>query len=277
MILWNDRLVEPEQARISFQDRGYQFGDGVYEVIRLYDGKWFEKEAHFARLARSASEIGLRLPYDLETLEALLNRLVAANRVSTGSVYVQISRGAFPRQFPFPPEDVPPVVVASTTETERPLEKMRTGISAATVPDIRWLRCDIKSLSLLGAVLVKQRATESGAEEAILHRDGVVTECSSSNFMIVKNGKLRTHPADHLILHGVTRAVALSLAAELGIETDETAFTLDDLRTADEAFVTSTTVEVMPVTTIDGRPVGDGTPGPTTRRLQEAFAARIAR
>ncbi|MCI3920923.1 D-amino-acid transaminase [Paenibacillus sp. TRM 82003] len=275
MILVNDRLVEPDHASVSFQDRGYQFGDGVYEVVRLYDGKWFEKEAHFARLARSASEIGLRLPYDLPRLEELLNRLVGANEVKTGSVYVQITRGAYPRQFPFPPEDVTPVVVAFTTNAERPTAKMQSGISAVTVPDIRWLRCDIKSLSLLGAVLAKQQATERGAEEAIMHRDGVVTECSSSNFMIVKNGLLRTHPADNLILHGVTRAVVLQLAAELGIEVDERPFTLDELSSVDEAFVTSTTVEIMPVTTIDGRAVGDRRPGPITKKLQQAFESKI--
>lgn len=157
----------------------------------------------------------------------------------------------------------------------RPLAALESGTSVITRPDIRWLRCDIKSLNLLPNVLAKQEASEAGASEAVLHRDGIVTEGSSSNIAIAKEGIVRTHPANNLILHGVTRAVALRLAAELDLRVSEEAFTLDELYAADEAFLLGTTVEVMPIVRIDGRPVANGVPGPIARKLQAAFEKRI--
>mgnify|MGYP002623672305 CR=1 FL=1 len=270
MILWNDEIRPKSDVRISPDDRGYIFGDGVYEVLRIYDGRLFEKEAHLTRLARSAAEIRLRLPAGPAEIGERLERLVAASSVSEGILYMQITRGEAPRTHAFPP-DAKPVLMAYCNELKRNRAAMQDGIRAVTVPDIRWHRCDIKTLNLLPNVLARQEAAERGASEAILHRDGKVTECSASNIMIVKDGVIRTHPADNYILHGVTRAIALKLAARLEVPVKEQAFTLEEMLAADEVFITGTTVEITPVTEIDGKPVGDPA-RPVTRRLQEAFA-----
>ncbi|PYI56526.1 D-amino-acid transaminase [Paenibacillus flagellatus] len=275
MILIDDRIVPEAEASVSYLDRGYVFGDGIYEVIRVYNGRLYEKEAHYDRLVRSAGEIGLSLPYPIETLDRLLQDLLGREAVGDGTVYLQVTRGVAPRTHAFPPAGTKPVLVAYCNELARPLDTIRDGLTAITRPDIRWLRCDIKSLNLLGSVLAKQEAVEQGAGDVILHREGTVTECSASNVMIVKDGVVFTHPADHFILHGITRAVVLRLAAERGIEVREIPYTLDELRQADEAFLTSTTMEVTPIVRIDGSAVGSGRPGPVTRLLQEAFEATI--
>lgn len=277
MILIDDRFVPETEARISYLDRGYCFGDGIYEVFRVYNGRLFEKEAHYERLVRSAREVKLHLSCSIDELDARLSKLPALTGVREGTVYMQMTRGAAPRAHAFPPAGTPPVLLAYCTELKRPVETMRRGVSVITRPDIRWLRCDIKSLNLLGSVLAKQEAAEAGADDVILHRNGIVTECSAANAMIVQGGAIVTHPADHLILHGVTRAVVLRLARELDIPVREERFPLETLMAADEAFLTGTTVEVTPIVRIDGRPVADGSPGPITRRLQDAFEALIPR
>ncbi|GGE10060.1 D-alanine aminotransferase [Marinithermofilum abyssi] len=274
MILWHDTLIARERAQVDIEDRGYQFGDGIYEVIRVYGGKIFCLSEHLDRFERSAREIKLDLPYSLERLGSLLEDLVRQNQLTDGTVYLQASRGAAPRNHPFPEKAVP-VIVAYTKEAPRPMSYLQDGIHTITQEDIRWLRCDIKSLNLLGAVLAKQAAVERGCQESILHRDGRVTEGSSTNVFIVKDGELRTHPANNLILHGITRAVVLELAQELAIPVKETPFFVEELFRADEIFVTSTTMEIAPVVSIDGRKTGSGHPGPVTRRLQEAFEKRI--
>lgn len=270
MILFRDQFVEREEIRISPDDRGYYFGDGLYEVFRVYGGALFEKEAHFARLARTANALRIRLPEPIDELERKLEQLVAREQIGEGTVYMQITRGEAPRAHSFPAK-AEPVLMAYAQEVKRPLGAMESGISAVTVADVRWLRCDLKTLNLLGNVMAKQEALDRGAQESILHRDGVVTECSASNVMIVKDGALFTHPANHLILHGVTRAVVLRLALAEGIAVREEPFDLQALAAADEAFITGTTVEVTPIVRIDGLPVGTGKPGPITRQLQQAF------
>lgn len=274
MILIHDQLTKRENAHIDIEDRGYQFGDGVYEVIRVYKGNPFRMQDHLSRFQRSADEIGLKLPYKLDRLEELLHQLIQANAMSEGNIYLQATRGVAPRSHPFPDQSQS-VVVAYTMKAKRPLDAIQNGISAITEADIRWLRCDIKSLNLLGAVLAKQKAKENGSQEAILHRDGTVTEGSSTNVFMVKNNAIITHPANHLILHGITRVVVLEMAKELGIAVKEEAFTLSEMQAADEVFITSTTMEISPVIRIDGNPVGVGKPGPVVRRLQEAFEKRI--
>jgi len=270
--VWNgERLLDRTEASVDVEDRGHTFGDGIYEVFRVYGGKLFEPELHWARFERSAKEIRIELPLTIEELQRGVDALVRADELEEGIVYLQLTRGAAPRAHPFP-AGAKPALTAFTKPMARPAEALETGAAVVTRPDIRWLRCDIKSLNLLPNVLAKQEASEAGASEAVLHRDGVVTEGSSSNIAIVKDGVVRTHPANHLILHGVTRALALRLAHELGLPLAEEAFTLDELRGADEAFLLGTTVEVMPVVRIDGDPVGDGRPGPVTRKLQAAFA-----
>lgn len=275
VILFDEQLTPRTHANVDIEDRGYQFGDGIYEVIRVYGGKMFCTDQHLRRLERSASEIRLNLPYPTERLHALLDELIRQNRLQEGTIYLQVSRGTAPRNHPFP-EQAQAMVVAYTTEAPRPLQALHQGVCTITEPDLRWLRCDIKSLNLLGAVMAKQKAVDHGCQEAILHRDGRVTEGSSTNTFIVKDGCLHTHPADNLILHGITRKVTLELARELEIPVTESAFFVEELFRADEVFITSTTMEITPVISIDGRKVGNGNPGSLTRQLQEAFEKRIA-
>ncbi|WP_079908694.1 D-amino-acid transaminase [Paenibacillus sp. 32352] len=274
MYLYQNEFVSKEQVRISPDDRGYYFGDGVYEVFRVYSGILFEAEGHYERLEKSARDVRISLPYSTRHLDELLNQLIRLNELAEGTVYMQITRGAAPRSHPFPAQ-AEPVLMAYTTEMARPLETMEKGITAITMEDIRWLRCDLKTLNLLPNVMAKQHALDQGAHEVILHRSGTVTECSASNMMIVKNGELRTHPANHLILHGITRAFVLQLARQLNLPVREEAFTLDDLRTADEAFITGTTTEITPIIRIDKQTVGQGVPGPVTVKLQRAFEERL--
>lgn len=270
--LQHNVIIDEADAKVSPQDRGYYFGDGIYEVFRIHHGRLLEMEAHLARLERSARELRIPLPYSLEELQRLLYRLIEADPVPVGILYLQITRGCAPRSHAFPAEGTPSVLTAYCKELARPVEKLEKGISVITVPDIRWLRCDIKTLNLLGNVLARQEAVERNADEAILHRNGTVTECSSSNLMIVKNGVIRTHPANNLILHGVTRQVVLGQARMLELPVAEEPFHLDALRGADEVFITGTTTEVTPVIAVDGEAVAGGKPGPITRRLQQEYS-----
>lgn len=274
MYLYQDEFYEKENVLISPDDRGYYFGDGVYEVFRVYNGRLFEAEGHYRRLEKSARDVRIPLPYSIERLDELLNRLIKVNNLAEGTVYMQITRGAAPRTHPFP-KQTEPILMAYCTEMARPLQTMEQGITAITADDIRWLRCDLKTLNLLPNVLAKQNALDQGVNEVILHRSGVVTECSASNLFIVSQGELRTHPADNLILHGITRAVVLRLAHEAGIPAREAAFTLDDLRSADETFITGTTTEITSVVAVDRAPVGQGVPGPVTRKLQQSFSELV--
>lgn len=274
MYLFQDRFLPKEQLNISPDDRGYYFGDGIYEVIRVYKGRMFEADAHFDRLKRSAEAIRISLPFPINEMKGMLKKLVNVNRVEDGTVYMQITRGAAPRSHPFP-KHAEPVLMAYSSEVKRPLPAMRQGITAVTAEDIRWLRCDLKTLNLLPNVLAKQHAVDLGANEAILHRGGTVTECSASNIFMVQSGCLYTHPADNLILHGITRSVVIKLAKALQIPVLEHPFTIGQLSCADEAFITGTTVEITPIVQIDGRPVGNGKPGIRTANLQNAFEKYI--
>ncbi|WP_282936651.1 D-amino-acid transaminase [Paenibacillus sp. RC67] len=276
MYLYQNEFVPKDQVHISPDDRGYYFGDGVYEVFRVYNGNLFEAEGHYARLEKSARDVRIPLPYSIEHLDELLRKLIQLNELTDGTVYMQITRGAALRSHPFPNQEEP-VLMAYCTEMARPLQSMKQGITAVTMDDIRWLRCDLKTLNLLPNVMAKQHALDQGAHEVILHRNGTVTECSASNIMIVTNGELRTHPANHLILHGITRAVVLKLARELNISVKEEPYTLEDLQTADEVFITGTTTEITPITSINKEPVGQGTPGTITEKLQTAFEGLVSR
>src|SRR5690606_40312124 len=210
--LWNDQIVKNEEVLVDKEDRGYQFGDGVYEVVKVYNEKLFTATEHIDRFYDSAEKIRITIPYTKDKLHQLLHQLVEANNIDTGHVYFQITRGAGPRNHIFPGDDVIPVITGNTKENPRPLENFEKGVKATFVEDIRWLRCDIKSLNLLGAVLAKQEAYEKGCYEAILHRDEIVTEGSSSNIYGIKEGVLYTHPANNLILNGITRQVIIKCA-----------------------------------------------------------------
>lgn len=274
-VLINEHLVDEQDAKVPYNDRGYVFGDGIYEYIRTYNNNIFTAKPHFERLIRSAKEIGLELKYNVDELTELIQELLAANGVVNGGVYIQVTRGAAPRDHAFPTPSVEANVMAFTKTYERPYKLLEEGINAITTEDIRWLRCDIKSLNLLGNVLAKERAVKYNAQEAIQHRGDIVTEGSSSNVYAIKAGEIYTHPVNNYILNGITRMVIKDIAEEKGISFNEGTFTVDFLRNADEIIVSSTSIEVMPVVKLDGEQVGDGEVGPVTKSLQEGFNSYI--
>lgn len=273
-ILHNDEFIQEEDLKISKEDRGYQFGDGIYEVIRVYGGDLYTAKEHIDRFYASAEKVKIVMPYTKDVFHKLMYDLVERNEINNGQVYVQITRGAFMRQHHFP-SDTSPVVVAYTKSVERPLELMRNGAHAIFLEDIRWLRCDIKSLNLLGNVMAKQEAYENGCYEAVLHRGEVITEGSSSNMYGIKDGILYTHPATNLILDGITRRTILGLCDELGITVQQTPMTKDQALDMDEFFMSSTTAEIIPLTQIDGNKIGTGERGTLTEKLQKAFEAKL--
>lgn len=274
-VIVNGELINRTEAKIDMEDRGYQFGDGVYEVIRVYNGKMFTAKEHLERLMASGKKIGMEISYSVQKIKNLLTELIEKNQLHEGTIYLQISRGIAPRNHGFPSLDVAQTFVANTKSVSRPVENMTTGVKTILVEDIRWLRCDIKSLNLLGNIMAKQKAVEAGCFEAIQHRGNHVTEGSSSNISIIKEGKIITHPADNLILNGITRQKVIEVCRSNNISVEERVFTLDELNQADEAFISGTTVEVTPIIEIAGKKIGSGTPGLITRQIQELFQKEI--
>lgn len=274
-ILWNDQIVEENEVKIGFEDRGYQFGDGVYEVIKIYNGDLFTAKEHIDRLYASADKIQLVIPYTKDKLHQLIHELIETNELQNGQIYLQVTRGDSPRIHNFPNPTVSSVLTAYTKETTRPLAQLESGIKACFVEDVRWLRCDIKSLNLLGNVLAKQEAVTKDCFEAILHRGDMITEGSSSNMYGIKDGILYTHPVSNLILNGITRKVLLDCCEEIGLKVVEEAFTKEQALKMDEFIMSSTSAEVMPVISIDGNTIGNGKPGELTRKLQKAFEQKI--
>ena len=271
----NGTFMPLEQATVSVEDRGYQFGDGVYEVIRTYRGVPFQVEAHLARLARSAQAIGLSMPYPNREWHDLVAEGLKRAGFAEGKVYIQLTRGVAPREQAFPDESRPTVVMTVRELQPRPQAVCDAGVEAITLDDIRWGRCDIKSVNLLPNVLARQRAKEAGVFEAIFVLDGVVTEGSISNVLVVRHGIVATAPEGARILSGVTRSLVLDLARKERLPVEERAVSLEELRHADEVFLCGTTVEVLPVVRIDGRVVGTGKPGPLTGRLSERFKQAV--
>lgn len=271
----NGKFIDRSKAVVDVEDRGYQFGDGVYEVIRVYNGAMFAVKDHLERLCRSTKSIDINVDYSDEELKSLLEELINRNSLKDGIIYLQISRGVSPRSHAFPAERVTPALVAYTKNVDRPADKLEAGVNTLLTDDLRWLRCDIKSLNLLGNILAKQKASEKGCYEAIQHRGEEVTEGSSSNVFIVKNGVIVTHESNNLILKGITKDVILRLCEKNKLAFEERAFTLTELGQADEVFLSSTTAEVMPIVEIDGKSVNGGTPGPVTRKLQKLFVSEI--
>jgi D-alanine transaminase len=273
MLYVDGKWVETGSAAVDPEDRGYNFGDGVYEVVRIYKGKLFQWDGHIARLFRSAKEIQLEMIWTEKELLDIAQQLLEKNQITNhddANLYMQISRGASPRAHDIP-GGTRPVLMGFVRRKERPLAEQKKGVTTKLIDDIRWLRCDIKSLSLLGAVLVKQYAKDAGAQDAILHRDGVVTECSAANLFAVKDGALYTHPANNLILRGITREIVIELAKNNGITVHEEAFNTTFLMQADELFLCSTTQEVMPIISVDGQAVADGQVGAVAKKLQALF------
>lgn len=274
-IIFNGEIVEKSEVNIDIEDRGYQFGDGIYEVIRVYNGHLFTKDEHIQRLYESAEKISIRIPFSKKDLMQRLEELVETNQLDTGIIYLQITRGTYTRQHGFPSEEIIPTYVAYTREMPTPQVSMDNGVKGLLVEDIRWLRCDIKSLNLLGNILAKQKAAEAGCYEAIQHRGEEITEGSSSNVFIVKDNCVITRPATNLILNGITRQVILKLCKENGIEYKEQIFSVNDLKQADEVFISSTTSEVMPIVQINELQINSGTPGKVTKKLQNLFKREI--
>lgn len=271
IIMSQGKFVHHESLTYPYEERGLQFGDGVYEVIRIYNGKYYLLEEHIDRLFRSLDAIKIKIDYTKEDLFRMLQQLLEKNNMKNdGMVYLQITRGSAPRVHTFP-SNTEPNMYAYMKDFSRFLDEMENGISVITHRDTRWDYCYIKSLNLLPNILAKQEALEQGCYEAILHEDNKVTECCSSNVFLVKNNKIYTHPATERILHGCVRLAVKRLAQEQNIPFIEEAFTLEDIQNADEMFLTSSMSEVMPIVKVDGKLVKNGEPGKITRQLQQAY------
>lgn len=276
----NGSYLPYAHAAVHAEDRGFQFADAVYEVIEVKDGHLVDEERHMARLERSLSELAIAAPMARAAWSRVLRETIRRNRVATGSLYLQVTRGARPREFLFPGPDVVPTVVclARTARPGRMDQQAEAGIGVKTMPDIRWSRCDIKTVMLLPAVLAKEAARVDGAKEAwLVDENGFVTEGASSNAWIVdRDGRLVTRKADADILPGVTRLGVLDLLRQQGLEVVERPFTVAEAKAAREAFITSATNHVMPVVAIDGSPIGNGAPGLLTLKLRANYYAAAA-
>ncbi|GAA0583998.1 D-amino-acid transaminase [Craurococcus roseus] len=275
----NGRWLDQRVASVNIEDRGYQFGDGIYEVVHVFRGRFVDEDRHLARLDRSLHEIRLPEPMPRAALLQVMRELVRRNRVAEGLLYMQVTRGVSRRDHAFPRRPVPPALVMTVKRIPPyPKDVDAWAASAVTRPDLRWARRDIKSVNLLPNVLARQEAREAGATEAILfdERTGVVTEGAATSFWIVdERGALRTSRLGHAILPGCTREALVAELAEAGIAHEEGDFTLGDARRAREAFLTSATSFVKPITNLDGEPVGEGGVGPVTRRLFDLFARHV--
>lgn len=272
-VLWNDQIIERSEVNVDIEDRGYQFGEGIYEAIRVYHGEMFMVQEHLDRLWRSAAKINMTLPFTQEELRARLSKLVEMTEITEGKIYFQVTRGNdSPRAHIYPdPQKVPPVLTGTLYPFDRPVEKQEQGLQAGFVEDKRWLHCDIKSTSLLGNTLSLDEAMSKGYDDAILVRDGVITECSASNFWIVKDQILYTHPNGELVLPGITKVKVAELAEQLGLEIQETTFGTEEVLASDECFASNSIQEIVPIVAVEGQKIGEGTRGPITEKLQKAY------
>lgn len=266
------------EARVPALDRGYLFGDGAYEVIPVYDGRIFRLDAHLARLDYSLGELRIPNPLSRPQWQAVLSRLAGFAPADRQMLYLQVSRGSYAkRAHPMPPEPKPAVFAYAAALPPVPADLASKGVGAVTAEDIRWARCDIKAIALLGHVLLNQQAVDAGCSETLLHREGMVSEGASSNVFIVENDLLVTPPKSRAILAGITRDAVLELAAAEGVTALERPLTLDQLRRADEIWITSSTREIYPVTRLDGQTIGGGQPGPLWSRFAPRFAQMVRR
>jgi D-alanine transaminase len=271
-IYLNGAFVPAEAAKVSVFDRGFLFGDGVYEVIPAYGGRPLRLAEHLLRLGNSLRGIGMQEPLEHDQWASIFEQLLAKAPGVDQALYVQVTRGAPPVRDHRFPDDVPPTVLA-LAKVLKPRDPViaEVGVAAILRDDIRWSRCDIKSISLLAAVLLREEADEADAEEALLVRDGHVVEGSTSNLFICRAGRIVTPPKGTMLLPGVTRDLVLDLARGAGLPVDERPIRPDALTAADEVWITSSTREVVPVTRVDGAPIGDGTPGPIWRQVDGLY------
>ncbi|MBX6741573.1 MAG: D-amino-acid transaminase [Acetobacteraceae bacterium] len=275
----NGRYVDQRLAEVNIEDRGYQFGDGIYEVVHVHAGRFIDEDRHLDRLDRSLREIQLPAPMSRAALRHVMRELLRRNRVTEGLVYMQVTRGVARRDHAFPAKPVPPALVLTVKRIPPyPTDVDKWAATAITHPDLRWARRDIKSVNLLPNVLARQAAKAQGAIEAILYEEdtGIVTEGAATTFWIVdEHGVLRTRHLDHGILPGCTRGALIAELQQAGIPYEERAFTLEEARRAREAFITSATSFVKPIIRLDGKAVGEGKVGPVTRRLFDLFARHV--
>ena len=271
----NGQFMPLEQVQVSVEDRGYQFGDGVYEVIRAYRGRPFGMEEHVARLERSAREVRIPLSLSKQDWFSAILRGLQQSGYANAKVYIQVTRGTAPRNHQFSSSLTPTVLMTIREMPELDMASQVHGVHVITVPDIRWGRCDIKSLNLLPNVLAKQQAAEAGAFEAIFVRDGFVTEGASSNVMIVNENMISTPVLNQQILAGVTLQFVMGIARANGYDVQERSLPIEELDSADEIFLVGTTIEVLPVTQVNHIKVGGGTPGRVTHSLMTSFSESI--
>ncbi len=268
------------RAVVHIEDRGFQFADGVYEVWAVFDGRLADFEGHLTRLKRSLGELRIEIPMSDGALARVLAETIRRNRVRTGLVYLQVTRGTAPRDHAFPVDIAPSVVVtAKSVDHSKGRKAAMNGAAGVTRPDIRWGRCDIKTVGLLPNVLAKQAARESGAYECLMYDEmGLVTEGASTNAWIVdENGRLRTRDAQANILKGITRTALMALIAQEGLELEERAFSVEEAKRAREVFVTAASAFVMPLVSLDGTRIGDGKPGPIASRLRDLYLEQARR
>ena len=275
----NGQYLPRSSATVSVEDRGFIFGDGVYEVWRVVNGRLFETAKHLARLQFGLSELRIALPEQLSLtgVEQIAERLLRESGFATGEAtfYVQVTRGAAPRAHQFPPAGTAPTLYATVNRLNPPEELRARGATAITMPDIRWHRCDIKTIQLLPNVFAKQAAVERGAVDALMIRDGAVTEGSHANIIGVLGGVVRTHPLNHLILPGITRGIVLDMARAAGVPVTEEPIKESEIPRLEELFLAGTTTDVMPIVRVNDRPVGSGAPGPITTRIVKEFRAYL--
>ncbi len=267
--------VNEDEAKVSVFDRGFLFADGVYEVTSVLGGKLIDFDGHFARLQRSTGELDMALDMSKDELLAMHRELLTRNELNEGLIYLQVTRGAADRDFAFPPEGTPNTIVAFTQSwnlLDSP--KAKTGISVISVEDLRWGRCDIKTVQLLYPSLASMEARKQGKGGAWMMRDGFVTEGTANNaYIVTKEGTIVTRDLSHSILAGITRKAVLAVADKLQMKVEERPFTIKEATEAVEAFTTAATIFVMPVVEIDGKKIGDGTPGPVAKKLREIYVA----
>jgi D-alanine transaminase len=271
IVYLNGEFLPIDEAKIPVLDRGFIFGDGIYEVVPCYGGRPLRLQEHLARLARSLAAIGCQNPHSDAEWTALVEQIVSRNGSGDLAVYWQVTRGVAKRDHAFPAGVTPTVFMMASPLTTPSREQVENGVACITMQDNRWLRCDIKSTSLLGNVLLRQAAIDDGGVEAVLFRDGKLTEGSASNIMLAKGGKLVAPPKDHMILPGITYDLVLELDARHGVPFEVREISEAEVRSADELMLTSSSREVLAITRLDGRPVGNGEPGPIFRLLHKLF------
>lgn len=270
------RFVPVEEAMIPIMDRGFLFGDGIYEVTAVLEGRFIDNEPHLARLDRSLAAIGIRNPHTIGEWTALQRELIRRNDFGEGLIYIEVTRGVYERDFTCPADIAPTVVMFTQAKPVRDNPYLETGAAVITVPDLRWARRDIKSIALLAQVLAKREAKAAGVAEAWMVEDGMVTEgASSTAFIVTRAGEIVTRPLSNAVLPGITRLTIMAVAEAHGLKVVERVFSVAEALDAREAFFTSASTVVAPVVTIDGRTIGDGVPGPIARDLRARYIAAV--